>query len=64
MTDLVQRQDIDGIAVLTLNRPEKLNALNVPLFQELHAHAQDIGARPAEIGCVVTGVPAGVFPRP
>ena len=42
MTDLVIRQDIDGIALLTLNRPDKLNALNVALFKELHAHAEDI----------------------
>jgi enoyl-CoA hydratase len=53
MTDLVLRQDIDGIAVLTLNRPDKLNALNVPLFSELEAHARDIGSRPDDIGCVV-----------
>ena len=44
MTDLVIRQDIDGIALLTLNRPDKLNALNVVLFKELHAHAKDIPA--------------------
>ena len=53
MTDLVIRQDIDGIALLTLNRPDKLNALNVALFKELHAHAEDIVCQPDEIGCVV-----------
>ena len=53
MTALVLRQDIDGIAVLTLNRPDKLNALNVPLFQELYEHAKDIENTPETIGCVV-----------
>ncbi len=53
MTDLVIRQDIDGIALLTLNRPDKLNALNVALFNELHAHAENIARQPDEIGCVV-----------
>ena len=53
MTALVLRQDIDGIAVLTLNRPDKLNALNVPLFQELYDHAKDIENAPETIGCVV-----------
>lgn len=53
MTELVLREDIDGMALLTLNRPHKLNALNVALFQELYAHAQDIHGKPDEIGCVV-----------
>lgn len=53
MTDLVLREDIDGIAVLTLNRPEKLNALNVALFQDLLDHIRDIAAQADSIGCVV-----------
>src|SRR5262245_41047558 len=32
------------IAVLTLNRPEKLNALNYELVEELHAVLDGIGA--------------------
>ena len=38
MSDLVLREDRDGVATLTLNRPEALNALNVPLFTELREH--------------------------
>lgn len=53
MTDLVMREDIDGIAVLTLNRPDKLNALNVALFQNLLDHIKDIAGQADSIGCVV-----------
>ena len=44
MGDLVLREDKAGVATLTLNRPDKLNALNVALFQELDAHARTIAA--------------------
>ena len=49
---LVVRTDADGVTTLTLNRPEKLNALNPAVFAELRAHldaiAEDEGVR-----CVV-----------
>ncbi len=54
MTGLVVREDRDGTAFLTLNRPEKLNALTVALFAELRAHVVDL-ARDKTIGCVVLG---------
>ena len=53
MTDLVQREDINGIACLTLNRPDKLNALNVELFAELEAHVHNISSQTDDVGCVV-----------
>jgi enoyl-CoA hydratase/carnithine racemase len=35
---LVLRSDADGIATLTLNRPEQFNTLSTPLMLELQAH--------------------------
>ncbi len=35
MTQLVLREDKDGLCVLTLNRPKVLNALSPSLFVEL-----------------------------
>ena len=40
MSDLVLRDIEDGICTLTLNRPDKLNALNLDVFRELEAHIQ------------------------
>jgi enoyl-CoA hydratase/carnithine racemase len=54
MTDnLVVRTDMDGLATLTLNRPDKLNALNTELFRELGAHVDAIAADVGRVGCVV-----------
>jgi enoyl-CoA hydratase/carnithine racemase len=49
---LVLREDSNSTAVLTLNRPEKLNALTVSMFEELRAHIEHIG-RDEGIKCVV-----------
>lgn len=51
MDDLVLRADRDGACQLTLNRPDKLNALNVDLFKALEAHVADLEAAP--VGVVV-----------
>jgi enoyl-CoA hydratase len=50
---LVLRQDKDGLCTLTLNRPEKLNALNFEVFKELAAHLDHVEANAATIGCVL-----------
>ncbi len=53
MSSLVLREDRDGLATLTLNRPEKLNALTVTLFRELREHVERIAAQTDSVGLVV-----------
>ena len=53
MPGLVLREDKEGLATLILNRPEKLNALNVELFVELSAHVDQIAQEIDRIGLVV-----------
>lgn len=50
---LVIREDRDGLVTLTLNRPEKLNALNVDVFLELRAHVDRIAQQQDEVGLVL-----------
>jgi enoyl-CoA hydratase/carnithine racemase len=51
MPELVVRQDTGRVTCLLLNRPDKLNALNVDLFRALEAHVADIEKSP--VGVVV-----------
>ncbi|GGC88386.1 enoyl-CoA hydratase/isomerase family protein [Chelatococcus reniformis] len=53
MGSLVLREDRDGCATLTLNRPDKLNALNVELFAELSGHVDRIAAETDRVGLVI-----------
>tara|TARA_B100000700_G_scaffold323956_1_gene428918 strand:+ start:620 stop:1351 length:732 start_codon:yes stop_codon:yes gene_type:complete len=53
MTNLVNRSDQDGIAILTLNRPEALNALSPKLFIELHEQVKNISNETDRVGCVI-----------
>lgn len=49
---LVIRSDKDALTTLTLNRPDKLNALTPKVFVELRKHIDDIAKDPA-VRCVV-----------
>jgi len=51
----------DGIAVLTVNRPDKLNALNATVMRELHAAVDRIEADDTVRGVIVTGAGAKAF---
>lgn len=53
MTDKVLREDRDGLCTLTLNRPDKLNALDTELFEQLDAHLAALEGQTGSIGCVV-----------
>lgn len=53
MSPLVLREDADGLATLTLHRPEKLNALTVAMFAELRAHVLQLAQDTERIGLVV-----------
>jgi len=48
-----------GIAQLTLNRPEKLNALSTEMVQSLHAHLDDIAADSSVRVVILTGAGRG-----
>lgn len=49
---LVTRHDADGVATLTLNRPDKLNALDPAVFVQLREHLDTI-AGDDTVQCVV-----------
>ena len=53
MNKLVLREDRDGVATLTLNRPEALNAMSPSMFVELRAHLDAIARETEAVGCVV-----------
>jgi enoyl-CoA hydratase len=53
MSGLLLREDKDGLATLTLNRPDKLNALNLEMFFELRGHVDQIAGETERVGLVV-----------
>jgi enoyl-CoA hydratase/carnithine racemase len=61
MSSLVLREDHDGVATLTLNRPEKLNALSKDVFEVLEKHVHAIGRQTKTVGVVVLRGAQGNF---
>jgi enoyl-CoA hydratase len=65
MTDYLNLTlDVDtgrGVAVLTINRADKLNALNKALLEELDAALDEIAAHPGVRALVVTGAGTKAF---
>jgi len=53
MNDLVRRENSGGAAILTLNRPEKLNALTKEMFEALNKHVIAIARESKKIGVVI-----------
>lgn len=61
MTNLVLREDRAGAAILTLNRPEKMNALTKDVFEALEVHIDAIARATRTIGVVVLRGARGNF---
>ena len=53
--DLVLRSDADGIATLTLNRPNNFNTLSTPLMQALQRHIQALKDDTSVRVVIITG---------
>ena len=51
----------DGIATITVNRPDKLNALNASVIRELGEAAAAVEADPAVLGVILTGAGPKAF---
>jgi enoyl-CoA hydratase/carnithine racemase len=52
MADYILVEKTQGVAIVTLNRPEQLNAMNAQLSAELHEAVQRMSADD-EVGCIV-----------
>ena len=61
MNSLVRRENNGGVATLTLNRPEKLNALSKDMFEELDVHVDAIARERKKVGLVVLRGSGGHF---
>ena len=53
MSDLVRRENSGGAATLTLNRPEKFNALSKDMFEALEVHIDALARETKTIGLVI-----------
>ena len=53
MDDVLLRHDEGGLCTLTLNRPDKLNALNGDIFERLDAEITALEGQTDSIGCVI-----------
>jgi enoyl-CoA hydratase len=61
MNSLILREDRDGVATLTLNRPQKLNALSKDVFAALDEHVEALIRETRTVGVVVLRGARGNF---
>jgi enoyl-CoA hydratase/carnithine racemase len=61
VTDLVLRENRRGAAILTLNRPEKLNALTKDVFEALEVHVDALRRETRTVGLVILRGAGGNF---
>ncbi len=53
MNERILSNESNGLCTLTLNRPEKLNALDTEAFESLDKHLAELEKRTDRVGCVV-----------
>jgi enoyl-CoA hydratase/carnithine racemase len=61
MSDVIEVIRADGVATVTLNRPEKMNALNLPMWQGLAEAFTSLSADPQVRVVILRGAGTGVF---
>ncbi len=61
MSELILRSDNDGIVTLTLNRPDKVNALSKDVFIALDEHVETLMREARKVGVVVLRGAEGNF---
>ena len=60
MTNVLKTEIVDDIAILTLNDPERLNALSMDMISELHKQVKAINSGEIKVRCaVLTGAGRG-----
>lgn len=57
MSEHVRHEVVEGIAVITIDRPEKRNALGYAMLAAIRGHVLDAAGDPAVRAVVLTGVP-------
>ena len=55
MSEVLQQQLKDGVLLLTLNRPEKKNALNIELWEAIYSALEDASGNSEVAVVVITG---------
>jgi enoyl-CoA hydratase len=61
MGNLILRENKDGAATLTLNRPDKLNAVSNDMLEEIDAHLDALARESKTIGLVILRGAGGNF---
>lgn len=60
-TEFIRVERKEHLTIITLNRPERMNALHAPAHQEMHATLNDFATDPDQWVCIITGASDKAF---